>query len=145
MPVFEWNVSYLIGIKEIDQHHQHLIKLVNESYAECKKGMSEEKMTSLLDELIQYADYHFSCEERLMEEASYPELPQHRKEHELFAGQVREFQKGHRENKVSPISVLSFISNWITHHIQQTDVRFGVYMDSRKIRRKSVPPPKSKI
>jgi hemerythrin-like metal-binding protein len=106
--------------------------------------MSAEKMTLLIEELIDYADYHFSYEEHLMEEASYPDLPMHKREHELFAKQVREFQKGHQENKVPPISVLSFMSNWVTHHIQQTDVRFGVYMDSRNIRRSSAPLPTSK-
>jgi hemerythrin len=144
MPVFEWNINYMTGIREIDQHHQRLVGLLNESYSECKQGMSAEKVTSLIDELIDYADYHFSCEERLMEEASYPDLPLHKREHELFTNQVREFQKGHQENKLPPISVLSFISNWITHHIQQTDVKFGVYMDSRKIRRSPAHAPKTK-
>lgn len=136
MPVVEWNINFVLGIKEIDQHHRHLVDLLNQLYVELKKGAAIEKMQLVVDELVSYADYHFSCEERLMVATSYPDFAEHKKEHDTFTRQVHVFQAGFKEEQIPPVAILSFLSNWITHHILQTDVKFGVFVDSHNLHHK---------
>lgn len=136
MPVVEWNINFVVGIKDIDQHHRQLVDLLNDSYAELKTGAGVEKIQSVVDELVKYADYHFSCEERLMMATSYPDFAEHKKEHDMFARQAVDFQEGFKDGSVPAVAVLSFLSNWITHHILQTDVKFGMFVDSHNIRHK---------
>lgn len=136
MLVVEWNINFVLGIKDIDQHHRHLVDLLNKSHAELKMGATVEKMQLVIDELVNYADYHFSCEERLMTATSYPEFAEHKKEHDMFALVANDFKAGLSENKILPVEILSFLSNWITHHILQTDVKFGCFIDSHNIRHK---------
>src|SRR6185369_16889118 len=66
MPIMQWNVRYLVGIQEIDQHHKHLVELLNKTYDEFREGAEIEKST--IDELVDFSGYHFSYEERLMVE-----------------------------------------------------------------------------
>lgn len=133
MPLVEWNMNFLTGIREIDQHHRHLVDLLNESYEELKSGASADKIQPVIDELVRYADYHFSCEEHLMVETSYPNYAEHKKEHEIFTDRAIEFQNSFRNGQIPGVAILSFLSNWITHHILKTDVKFGTFVDSRNI------------
>jgi len=133
MPVLEWNINFLTGIREIDQDHRHLVDLLNESYEALKGGAAADQMQSVVDELVRYADYHFSCEEQLMVAASYPDYAEHKKEHEIFTDRATEFQNCFENGEVPAIAILSFLSNWITHHFLKTDVKFGAFVDSRNL------------
>ena len=132
MPIVEWNETFSVKIEEIDGHHRHLVDLLNKLYDEFASGSLPGELGTVLDELVDYATYHFSCEERRMGEASYPELPEHRAEHERFISRVNEIQADflHQEAGVY-LETLAFIKNWLTGHILETDARFGRYAASR--------------
>ena len=129
MPIFEWNDSYSVGIDEIDRHHRQLVQLLNDTYDAFSEGSHREKLGGILDELIDYATYHFACEERWMEESSYPELPAHRGEHARFIDRVVEIQKDfHAERSHLTLEVLSFLKNWLTSHILRNDGAYGRFV-----------------
>jgi len=130
----QWNVRYLVGIQEIDQHHKHLVELLNKTYDEFREGAEIEKST--IDELVDFSGYHFSYEERLMVELSYPKLDQHKKEHELFTLRILEFQNKYTRHKNISVEILWFLCNWVTHHILETDAEFGNFVDLHNIRKK---------
>jgi hemerythrin len=141
MPIIEWNVGYLLGIKEIDSRHKQLVQLLNETYDEFRRGVDIKR--SILDELIEYADYIFKFEEELMLEIAYPDYAEHKKEHESFTSRVLGFKKLAKQNKNLPIELLWFLCNWVTHHIRETDAEFGRFYDvhslSQRIKQRSQP------
>ena len=63
----EWNDEYLLGVPEIDKQHKKLIAIANELYDVVTGDESalKEKMPSILKELTDYTEYHFSNEEEL--------------------------------------------------------------------------------
>lgn len=65
MPAIAWDASLESGITEFDDHHRHLIDLLNTLYDDFSAGAPDEHMGSILHELAQYASYHFSAEESL--------------------------------------------------------------------------------
>jgi len=134
MPIIEWNVKFLVGIQEIDQHHKHLVDLLNETYDAFRNGVDIQQ--SAVDELVHLSSDHFASEERLMTQASYPQLAEHKQEHELFALRVSEFQKNYREHEHVSVEILWFLCNWVTHHILETDAKFGEFLDIQSIRDK---------
>src|SRR5690349_3131524 len=91
MPIIDWNIKYMLGIKEIDQHHRHLVDLLNTAYDDFKNGASVGQ--SVISELADYVSYHFSCEERWMMETQYPNFAAHKEEHDSFAERVFEFRR----------------------------------------------------
>jgi hemerythrin len=88
VPIIEWNSSFLTGILEIDRHHQHLVALLNQVYDGHKLGISQYRLHSIIVELYDYANYHFSWEERLMKASSYPDFEGHKKEHDIFMRRI---------------------------------------------------------
>ena len=71
MPIVEWNDSFLVGVEPFDEHHKHLVDLLNRSYNELEHDAPLESYGELLDELSDYVSYHFVREELWMMESSY--------------------------------------------------------------------------
>ena len=72
MDFIEWKDSYSTGIALMDKHHQRLVALINQLYAgvfACEDVEQERALTaSILVQLEDYAEYHFTVEEQLMSE-----------------------------------------------------------------------------
>ena len=127
MPIIKWNVGLLVGIREMDHHHQHLVRLLNDTYDEFREGVDVPE--SFIEELIRLTADHFSYEERLMTEVSYPHVDQHRNEHRLFSGRIMELQKSYLEKKDVSVDLLWFLCNWVTHHMRQSDADLGLFLE----------------
>ena len=126
MPLMEWYRSYELGIKVIDDHHKHLLNLLNKVFDDLKNGESQGVLCSVLDQLVDYAKYHFATEEHWMHVHNYPGLAKHREEHEIFTIRVVAIQKKlHSEPSNLFPEVLQFLQNWFTHHILKTDAEYG--------------------
>ena len=86
----EWNYSYSVGIDEVDEHHKKLLELIDKSYRIRLLSENKEDLSHLLYELINYAHYHFSAEERLMLNYDYPDIARHISEHNAFTNAMIE-------------------------------------------------------
>jgi len=78
----------------------------------------------VLDELIQYANYHFRDEEKVMETIGFPrvEFERHKRLHEAFTKEL-----GRLMNEPLWV-VLDFIQNWLLGHILAEDMRIGRFL-----------------
>jgi hemerythrin len=125
MPIVEWSDDYLLGIQEFDEHHEHLVELLNNAYDEYNGGASSEAIEEIIDKLAEYANYHFAAEEHWLSENSYPKLYEHIIEHVSFGQRVADFQKDfHDGNKSLTTEILSFLVEWLTVHILGSDTDY---------------------
>lgn len=130
--MIKWYENLSVGVKEIDDQHMSFIKMVNELLSAMKEGKSKEIKGKILDKLIEYAFYHFTKEERLMEAAGYPDLEEHKKEHEAFVDKLIEFQKAYSENKNSLSSeMVNFMNKWWLTHIRVSDKKYEPYLTKK--------------
>lgn len=136
MSMIKWNVAFLLGVEELDQHHKRLVDLLNLTYEEYKEGAQADTLRHTVEELVDYSNYHFSCEERLMADTSYPDLSSHQKEHEVFASRVRELRESFHLNSNISIEVISFLSNWFTYHVLVSDIKFGHFVEEYNLRKR---------
>ncbi|MDR3580599.1 MAG: bacteriohemerythrin [Oryzomonas sp.] len=128
MSIFVWDKSFELGIEQFDEHHRHLVGLLNKTYDDFTAGISQESLGSTLDELIDYATYHFAAEEHWMKKHRYPDLQQHQGEHERFSRRVVEIQKDYHGRKAKlSLEVLSFLKDWLSFHILKTDAAYGKF------------------
>ncbi len=126
MPRYEWSDTFLLGVKALDEHHEHLFDLMNKSYDLFENRAPTAKIEMILDELFDYAHYHFAAEEIWLREHSYLKLDEHIDEHDRFRRRVTDFQKEFHEGKASPkIELFSFISDWLIDHIRVTDFEYA--------------------
>lgn len=131
MPIIVWDESFMLGMQQFDEHHQHLAGLLNRAYDYFTTGADAGSVDSLLDELVDYATYHFAAEEQWMHEHSYPKLEEHRAEHDRFSSRVLEMLKSNSYDKTSLLlEVLTFLNNWLVHHILQVDAEYSHFFVS---------------
>ncbi|MFN3309093.1 MAG: bacteriohemerythrin, partial [Anaerolineales bacterium] len=67
MSLITWSDEFSVNIKEIDNQHRQLIEMVNQLQRAMKEGKGAAALNDILQRLIDYTDYHFSTEERMME------------------------------------------------------------------------------
>jgi hemerythrin len=126
MPFMGWLPGFELGITEFDEHHKHLVYLLNMTYDGVTGGADDEELGAVLDELIDYATYHFAAEEHWMTVHNYPHLPEHSEEHERFCKRVVEVQKDFHNGKSNlGIEVMQFLNTWLTDHILITDREYA--------------------
>jgi hemerythrin len=127
----EWDDRYSVNIQLIDDQHKELINMTNSLYKGCLSG--DEAARSYFMETIRgtvdYVKYHFSAEEKMLENVKYPDIVQHKREHESFIKQILEdvekFQEG---KKFVPNVFVRFLKDWILTHIAVQDKKYSEYI-----------------
>jgi hemerythrin len=123
---------------QFDDHHQELINLLNEAHENFMAKASQEATRIIIDRLVDYAQYHFSAEEKWMKAHEYDGLLHHTNEHDVFWRKIFDFQADyHSGKKQLSFEVLSFLRDWLNGHILTTDADYG-----RFALQKMVPNPK---
>lgn len=136
MPVIQWEERFSVDLPQIDEHHRHLFKLLDKAYKAFGGPNANEDLTELLDELIDYAIYHFYFEEQLMGESNYSRLNQHRQAHDFFTSRIVTMHEEHHTGKRPlTLDVLVFLQSWLINHIVETDGQFGRFIAEIKTAR----------
>ena len=132
MSVIKWKDCYETKIVSLDKEHQGLVEQINRLYQAIREQRSEEVMLSIFDDLLDYTKQHFVHEERLLEEHRYPDLEQHRKQHQQLAQEVRAYRQQLESGEMPAAKeVMGFLRNWLLNHIVDCDLKYGSYLESR--------------
>lgn len=132
MPIVEWNDSFLVGVEPFDEHHKHLVDLLNRSYNELEHDAPPESCGELLDELSDYVSYHFVREELWMMESSYPRYEQHIAEHNSYIQRLQGFQQDYKKGKAeTSLEIFTFLRRWLIEHILKSDADYGSFISSQ--------------
>ncbi len=117
-----WNESMSVGVARIDGQHKGLFDMINELHAAMMEGKGRTVTGPLLKKLMKYTHEHFSVEEKMLETAQFPGLAAHRKYHRDLTDHVDVLAARYERGEASVnIELLSFLSDWLTKHIQGVD------------------------
>ncbi len=64
--LIKWDESMDIGVSKINSQHKKLVDLVNHFYSNLKDKEYNDNVSKLLQGLIEYTEYHFAYEEKLI-------------------------------------------------------------------------------
>ena len=135
MDCIEWADDCSVGVQQLDEHHKHLFGLLRNIYLTCDHKDQVDNAEAIVDELVDYATYHFSAEERLMDATGYFDAAAHQLEHQRFIQRVAEFQQDIlKHQKVYLIELIGFLGNWLIHHIRVVDKKLGLHLNGVDIR-----------
>lgn len=128
----EWKETFLIGIPELDQHHEHLIDLLNRAYTACMLNNPMDDLVLIVQELVEYTKYHFAAEERVMQDHCYPGLCEQIKQHEQFVssldGLIGKLEDKNASSTIELVELTEFLAAWIRDHIITLDSLFGAFL-----------------
>lgn len=135
MTFFTWNENMSVGILQLDIQHKNLINMINNLYDAMSTGKGKEILPNILKEMSAYAVSHFSTEEKFMQQYGYPEYETHKKEHELFVKKVQEFNREFAKGNISiTLNVANFLKTWLSNHIQNTDKKYGPFLNEKGVK-----------
>lgn len=125
MEFIEWNDSLSVGVRQFDEEHKNLVTFVNKLNHALQIGDTKNTMEEILRSLIKYTIIHFTHEEELMQTYDYPELAEHRKQHQELTAKVTEFHERLKSGKSSfSLELMSFLRDWLINHIQGADKKY---------------------
>jgi len=129
--VIQWQNSYSVGVKQIDEHHMKLIRLTNKLFYNCmaSKVKGRNAFLEIIHEAVKYTGYHFGAEEKIMKKINYPDYAKHKQEHIDFVRELyikaEEFKTG---NILVPLQFVYYLRDWVLHHIAVCDKKLGKYL-----------------
>jgi len=128
-PIFLWTAEYAVGVPRIDEEHQHLFALAGCLHKAMLEGKGKAILSHLLTGLADYTRYHFEHEEEWMARIRYPDLRQHREEHDTLRAKVREMHARLELGEVTmTIELMQLMMEWLKRHIATSDRRIAGYM-----------------
>lgn len=128
--LMQWSTQLELGIKEIDDQHHRLLDLMNEAQGLVDQAKNEvdcyDDIMAILNELLEYTEYHFGYEEELMEKANYEGLEDQKIQHDAFVRKIKSFiESDIDENQLKSLDKITFfLINWISQHILNTDSKY---------------------
>ncbi len=126
-----WDPSYSVGVARLDEQHQYLFCLLNILLESAGKGRERSAVGMVLAELADYTENHFKVEEALMEQANYPALAEHRREHQMFVARVADFKKNYDAGALkNGLAVMNFLKKWLIRHIHGADKNYSAHLNA---------------
>lgn len=125
-----WKEDFLVGIDEIDEQHKKLFAIANRAYELLKNDFYVDKydrIVTIIEELKDYAVFHFKFEEDYMKKTNYKKLFTQKIQHDSFVKKINEIDLREIDSNQdqSLTELLDFIVNWIGNHILVMDKQIG--------------------
>lgn len=133
MPLIKWSDKLSVSMPDIDRQHQKLVDMMNRLNDAMLQGKGNDVLGAILKEMIAYAHTHFAYEERLMQQASFPGLADHRTIHQLFLAKAQDLKTDFESGKIGmSAKTMNFLSQWLTDHIMGEDKKYAAVLAPTK-------------
>jgi methyl-accepting chemotaxis protein len=124
-----WDSSIQFEVDVIDQQHHRLVDLINKLHHAMRSRAGKTVLGSILGELAEYTVEHFQMEERMMAQAGYDKLDEHRRIHEKLVKEVVDFQKKFTDGSATvSMDLMNFLSDWLINHIKGVDRKYVPFL-----------------
>lgn len=129
MEKIEFSQDLLTGISEIDEQHKELINKINDFIDAIdiyEKDRVMSKLEELFDYMAQYASFHFSTEEGIMDKHFCPFSEIHKMQHQYFIMEANKLKFDMKTKGITPEligKVESLLVRWVKYHISQIDMK----------------------
>jgi hemerythrin-like metal-binding protein len=135
-----WSDTFSVGVKEIDAQHKMLLDILNALNRANQDMLNERKIRHLfwakLEELNEYAAFHFMTEENLMQESlpADSSMARHISQHRQYWVTINDFKQRARNDEARVLVLLAdFLNSWWIEHILNTDVLMGKELNARGV------------
>ena len=124
MSLLEWRDSFSVGVPAVDHEHQELIESINRLNDIAVAGGEVERVVAVLGDIYAQISAHFALEERVMREAHYDGLAEHKAEHEALLDSLLDIMDSIQDENSYDEQVLGReLDAWFSVHFQTQDAR----------------------
>jgi hemerythrin len=124
--MLKWKDEYNLGVQFVDEQHKVLFDIGNRVYELLKSDMYFDKydrIAEIIEELKNYAIFHFKEEEAYMVSIGYRKFLSHKVEHDDFISRFEDLDLESMDHKQEQyiVELLEFVFEWIKNHILVKD------------------------
>lgn len=134
MSKIEWDNNLSVGVDLIDEQHKMLIEKLKDLSDDFKRGHEQDRILRTLGFMIDYTDFHFTAEEKVMADHDYPGLDMQKQQHAEFKTTLDNILLDLREdgptNELAE-SINVFLLNWLIDHIKGMDLKLGNFLANK--------------
>lgn len=134
MALLTWSHACAIGVQAMDDQHGILMDTMNELHAALVRGCGKKQLDEHMNRLVEFSRLHFLCEEQLLERYNFAGLAEHRKAHQELLRQIEQtVEKLGQGDAVDAPSLLTFLRNWYSEHVEGLDQQYGPWLNARGV------------
>ena len=127
MPLITWDESYSVGNAACDDDHKKIADLLDQFYEAEQAGNANDVLAEILEQVLEYTDYHFKREEDLLEAQNYHRIDEQKVEHKLLKDMLlalrRRLDQGKGANRIAT-DTREFLLTWWMGHILEEDMKY---------------------
>lgn len=125
LKIFDFEKDGLkLSIPQIDVQHKKLVDLTNEFtrvISDAQDGW-EQHVLNVLNEMLVYAQVHFSYEEKIMRKVNFEKFSEHKNKHDEFVAYcISSLSTVDAIDFADATNLLNFLKNWLVTHIAVED------------------------
>jgi hemerythrin-like metal-binding protein len=106
-------------------------------YDATHEGKGRDMIGTVIAEFVDYTDYHFKAEERLLRQNGYPEYDEHKEMHDKLSRKAHSIKEAFdRGNTPTAIEVVLLLTNWLNTHILEEDRKYKPMLKAKQRIRK---------
>ncbi|HEX8988850.1 MAG TPA: bacteriohemerythrin [Rhodocyclaceae bacterium] len=125
----EWSPALALGNATIDRQHEKLFDVA----AAMVEDRDQMRAMRTLAALSEYVIVHFRDEEKILEEAGYPGLAEHKKLHDAFRSRLARLYANAGGMTLDAIAaqVRVLVNEWLANHIMVADREYMKFLSGR--------------
>lgn len=132
LPFFQWSNVHNVGVSLIDKHHKRLAELINGLGRLLKAGQPRNKLVAQLEQMVSFAELHFTSEEALMHEHRYAGTDRHRRAHRRLIEALPNLSVD--LGKQSMALTMNYLQEWLLRHIEAEDRALAAELIKRGVK-----------
>ena len=128
MDIIKWEDRFSVGNSAIDAQHKRLFDILNSIAQNVHTSVQSDSITHLLNQLSSYASYHFTFEQKNMQEIGYPDYLSHLEQHRQYIKKVFQLTNDAINEKQSVTQeMFDFLQTWLLNHVLKSDQQAWEY------------------
>lgn len=136
MAYMEWTKAMSVGLPELDGDHKTLVRVINQLAENAGQEGRSGELRQCIFALMRYAEFHFAREEQVMKACGFPELPEHKLEHDDFTAQIQSLAERFEADAEAVAGevndqLLEYLKNWLMHHIMIVDMAYRPFIEGK--------------
>jgi hemerythrin len=137
MVFMQWAPEMSVGLKQLDEDHRYLIKVINDLAENSGEGAQVDVLRQSLRSLLRYAEFHFAREEGVMRACGYETLSAHQDEHRSFTEKMTAISHDFDDDPAAAAAeinetLLDYLKSWLTHHILTIDMGYKPLVENNR-------------
>ncbi len=126
----QWHSGYSVGVRVIDEQHQHMIEIINTLFRELEATTTEIDLSQFFKDAVNYGEYHFQTEETFFSRFDYPEKNLHLSLHQAYKKNLNSLLLKEGDSHLRSRELLTFLEDWWIEHITGIDQTLGKLPES---------------